>query len=159
VLGVAAVIARILLVDDDPDVRRLFARLLRSEGYSVADVDSGRTALSLIDKSEFDCVLCDFHLGNDGVDGLDVLNRFNRLFPEKCKILISGSGTDFQSQCEQIGALYLSKPLALGAFLSALKILLPHSIVPPSRRRTRRQREKGNGLAGVQSATAIRIAK
>jgi CheY-like chemotaxis protein len=110
---------RVLLVDDDAITRRGLLRLLTDQGYAVQDADDGITALSLIDAYGFDAVLTDFHLGG-GIDGLDILNHFNKFFPEKRKILMSGTASNVRSRCVAVGASYFSKPLAIEELLKAL---------------------------------------
>lgn len=56
---------RVLLVEDDPLTRRGLGRLLQIEGYSVQVADNGKSARSLLDHSEFDAVVTDFHLGDE----------------------------------------------------------------------------------------------
>lgn len=137
---------RILVVDDDSFNRRTLVRLLKSKSYFVQNADNGRVALSLINSSAFDAVITDFHLGN-GIDGLDILNHFNGLFPEKCKILMSGTATDVQSRCTSIGALYFSKPVNVDALLISIEALVPKPTVDANlifafRQRSKELREK-----------------
>ncbi len=113
----------ILLVEDEPIFRRNLALFLKTEGYPVADVESGAKALNLISSSSFDAVISDYRLGNK-VNGLDVLTRFEQRFPGKAKILMSGTITDLKRRCESMGALFIHKPLQLDELLIKLKSLL-----------------------------------
>jgi len=113
----------ILLVEDEPILRRNLALFLKTEGYFVADVESGAKALNLISSSSFDAVISDFRLGNK-INGLDVLTRFEHRFPGKSKILVSGTLTDLKRRCESMGALFMHKPIQLDDLLIKLKSLL-----------------------------------
>src|SRR5690606_5308546 len=78
---------RVLLVDDDVDLRRMLSRLLRRAAFEVVEVDSGRTALAELGKQRFDVVLSDVHMP-DG-DGLEVLRGVRRIDLDLPVILIS----------------------------------------------------------------------
>jgi len=63
--------AKILVVDDDPDFVRITAKILRSAGYEVASAASGAKALQAMRKDSFDLVLLDVMMSYV-LDGLDV---------------------------------------------------------------------------------------
>jgi two-component system response regulator PilR (NtrC family) len=63
--------ANILVVDDELSMRELLDYMLSREGYKVSLAESGRSAAQLIEKSDFDLLLCDIKLGD--MTGLDVL--------------------------------------------------------------------------------------
>lgn len=113
----------ILLVEDEPILRRNLGLFLKTEGYFVADTGSGAAALDLMSSSSFDAVISDFRLGNK-VNGLDVLTRFEQCFPGKSKILVSGTTTDLEPRCESIGAFFIRKPFLLDDLLIRLRGLL-----------------------------------
>lgn len=61
---------KILIVDDDEDVLIELERLLEGEGYCTVTAWSGREALALSEKSQFDLLLVDEHLGDVDVGAL-----------------------------------------------------------------------------------------
>ncbi len=65
-----SVSAKILTVDDDPQIRSLLRRLLEPEGYKVTEAANGREARSLLSQHDFDLVLLDLNLPE--VDGLSL---------------------------------------------------------------------------------------
>jgi len=65
--------ARILVVDDEPAILRLTARLLRAEGYSVSTEGSGEAAVAAVQRDSPDLVLLDVQMR--GLSGLDVCRR------------------------------------------------------------------------------------
>ena len=62
--------SKVLLVEDEPDIRELVSYNLRKSGFEVATADDGETALSNIEKEDPDLVILDLML--PGVDGLEV---------------------------------------------------------------------------------------
>jgi DNA-binding response OmpR family regulator len=71
------VIRRVLIVDDDVDMRRLLGRLLECEGYEVSEAAGPWEALSAFARHEPDLVLLDIVLGED--DGVELLKELRRL--------------------------------------------------------------------------------
>jgi DNA-binding response OmpR family regulator len=68
--------ARLLVVDDDPDIRSLLTRLLREEGYETERASSGTEALQMLARQRPDLVILDVVLG--GENGFDVLAAIRR---------------------------------------------------------------------------------
>ncbi|HET9727741.1 MAG TPA: response regulator, partial [Gemmatimonadales bacterium] len=65
--------AQILLVDDEANIRRMLAALLREEGFTVAEAANGNAALLQVDAVDPDVVLLDL-LMPPGPDGLETLS-------------------------------------------------------------------------------------
>lgn len=74
-------IARILVVDDEPSLRRTFERALRPMGYEVVSVGDAHLAYELLDATEHDLVLLDIHLPGLAGDALylALIRRWPRL--------------------------------------------------------------------------------
>jgi DNA-binding response OmpR family regulator len=64
---------RLLIVEDDPDVRLFMVLALRSEGYEVTSASDAREAFSCLNSKHFDLVLTDF--GLPGKDGLAMVEE------------------------------------------------------------------------------------
>jgi CheY-like chemotaxis protein len=64
---------KILLVEDEPDLRNLYATLLKSQGYDVKEAENGNSALAQMKEGGFDLVLLDIML--PGIDGLHILKE------------------------------------------------------------------------------------
>src|SRR3979411_1008673 len=74
--------SRILLADDQADIRDALRLLLKREGYETQAVASPAEALSAIESREFDAVLMDLNYARDttsGQEGLDLLTRIQML--------------------------------------------------------------------------------
>ncbi|HZK92203.1 MAG TPA: response regulator [Stellaceae bacterium] len=73
--------ARILVVDDDPDVRLVSVEMLRELGYEVVDVDSGAAALDRLESGEiFDLALIDIAM--PGLTGIETVRRARQRWPQ-----------------------------------------------------------------------------
>ncbi len=79
---------RILLVDDEDNVRRLYQLELEDEGHEVVSAATGEDALRHVERSAFDLVLLDIKLERES--GLDVLRRIKEMQPGLSVILNSG---------------------------------------------------------------------
>ncbi len=109
---------RILLVDDQADVREGVAEMLRSMGHQVSAVDGGPAALALARRSRFDVVVTD--VGMPGMNGLEVAERLRTLAPAVPVILLSGWDLDAEAIPPSNVARVLSKPVTLGSLNAAL---------------------------------------
>ncbi|MBW2192965.1 MAG: sigma-54-dependent Fis family transcriptional regulator [Deltaproteobacteria bacterium] len=81
----------ILVVDDEFSMRELLEVMLSREGYAVSSAGSGRQAISMIEKENFDLLLCDIKLGD--ITGLDVLRVSKTQNQETVVIMISAYAT------------------------------------------------------------------
>ena len=100
-----------LVVEDDPPLRRLLGAELRERGYAVTDVAGAAEARAAIDRRPFDLVLTDLALAHGS--GLDVLAHARQEQPGVPVILLSGRGTiDDAVRAMKLGAFdFLQKPL------------------------------------------------
>ena len=68
--------AHLLVVDDNADIRNLFAEQLRDEGHQVTTASNGEEAMALLRNKGFDLVVLDVKLDHES--GLDLLRKINR---------------------------------------------------------------------------------
>ena len=78
----------ILAVDDNPDDRKLFRRMLESAGYSVVERSSGKEALTAVEKTSLESMTLDLSMPDK--DGFDVLRTVRSKHPEIKIIVVSG---------------------------------------------------------------------
>ena len=117
--------ARILLVDDEANIRRMLGALLRSEGFTVTEAPNGNAALLLIEQIDPDVVLLDL-LMPPGPDGLETLTQLRDQGHTAPVIMMSGKAqlTD-AVRAVKLGAFqFLEKPLSPEAVLVTLRAAL-----------------------------------
>lgn len=109
---------RLLLVDDDPSLRRLMTIRLEGAGHTVASVDSADRALEVLSDFGAECVITDLRM--DGMDGLDLLERLSAHHPSVPVIMITAHGTIPEAvSATQAGALdFLTKPVDKATLLA-----------------------------------------
>lgn len=79
---------RVLVVDDEENVRITTAAILEQEGYLVETASDGRDALLKLGRGEFDLVLTDLHM--EGMDGSALLNELSAKYPDVVTIILTG---------------------------------------------------------------------
>jgi len=82
---------RILVVDDEANVRTVFSDVLRKENYLVKAVKDAPQALKAIDEENFDLALVD--LGRPKTDGIETLENIKKRKPEIIVIIYTGHGS------------------------------------------------------------------
>ena len=102
---------KVLVVDDDPAVRKSIDRVLSSKGYAVITAENGEEALQTMEQSPFDVVLLDMRM--PGQDGLSVLRTIKQKWPESEVVIITGYPTvDSAKEAVRLGAYdYVAKPV------------------------------------------------
>ncbi len=102
--------AKILAVDDEPIVLDSFRKILVLAGFSVDTVETGKEALGLVQKHEYDFVFTDLKMPE--MDGLDVTKAVKHLRPDVDVIMITGYATiESAVDAMKFGALdYIQKP-------------------------------------------------
>src|SRR3954463_16065417 len=118
--------ARLLVVDDEENLRITTAAILEQEGYHVETASSGNEAVALLEKAEFDLVLTDLHM--EGGDGLSVLAEIRRRPPLTISVVLTG----FASVESAIAALqqgaydYLVKPCDIDSMKHTIRRGVEH---------------------------------
>ena len=111
---------RILVVDDDVDILRVFKAILEKEGYKVETAETGEAALEKIKNEKFNVCLVDVRLPD--MDGTDILlNMAND--PETIKIIVTGFSTiDVGKKAADYGADdFLVKPVRAEELLATVR--------------------------------------
>jgi CheY-like chemotaxis protein len=78
----------ILIVDDDADATLELQEIIASEGYYCEVANDPRTAIKLVKNTEFDALICDFHM--PGINGLELLRLIREINPIGIEIMVSG---------------------------------------------------------------------
>jgi CheY-like chemotaxis protein len=99
---------RILLVDDENDIRRTLSRLLIESGYAVETASNGADAIALIARQRPDLLLLDYAM--PGMTGLDVAKTVRQTYPRLPILFMSGFADTKMLEVEMPAALLLRKP-------------------------------------------------
>ncbi len=119
---------QVLLVEDDPALRKLVKGFLQVAGFGVVEAFDGRRAMTFLKEQRFDLIVLDLMLPESS--GYDVLDFIKREVPHKSPILmVSARGLpEDRAQAEELGAsMYLIKPFTRGEFTRAIKQLTESS--------------------------------
>jgi len=113
--------ARILIVDDDENIRKVLTTILEEEGYSVESVDTARKAMERTKRKFYNLALIDIRLPD--MEGIELLTRVRNTTPKMRKIIITGYPT-LQNAIESVnrGAdAYIMKPFEMEKVLETIK--------------------------------------
>jgi DNA-binding NtrC family response regulator len=104
-------VARILVVDDDPDIRGVIREFLMPEGYELRMAASAREAFRILEREAINLVLTDLVMPDD--EGIAMIQEIRRRFPTVKTVAMSGARFGpFLRAAELLGAnATLSKPL------------------------------------------------
>jgi len=108
-------VAKLLIVDDELDVREFAANFFRKRKIDVLTAGSGAEALSIFDKENPHLILLDIKM--DNMDGVETLKRLKEKDKNAKVVMVTGKKPEEDEsfkQCKQLGALnYIHKPLEL----------------------------------------------
>jgi len=130
--GTLANPARILIVDDDADMRALLGEALRREGYTVAGASDGASAFLACRAASFDVILMDKNL--PGPSGLELLPGFRQTWPHAHVIMMTAFG-DASTSVEAVekgAADFLSKPFPIERMKAAIRRTLTPDAPSPA---------------------------
>jgi CheY-like chemotaxis protein len=113
-------VSTILVIEDDPGVRRVLQHTLEYAGHTVKAVDNGRDALRAVNEKEPDLVVTDIVMPDS--DGLEVIRLLTSDHPAVRIIAISGGGMIHRTT-------YLELAHLLGADLTLQKPVLPSDLI------------------------------
>lgn len=114
---------RILLVDDEPDLRQMVRRYLQAEGFDVADVADGESALARLRKSTPDLILLD--IGMPDMDGFTVLQEVRKTSEVPVIMLTARSEEIDRVMGLTMGADdYLTKPFSPRELVARIRAVL-----------------------------------
>ena len=83
--------ARILIVDDSPEVRETIRAMLQEAGLGVVEAKGGKEAFRALRARPVDLVLCDIFMAN--LDGLEIIRALRKAFPELKIVAMSDGGS------------------------------------------------------------------
>ena len=118
---------RILVVDDEPDLRDALQLLLEAKGYEIVTASGGADALEILGKDKFDLVVLDYFMPEmTGRDVADKIRSDPQLKDQKIAFLtVAVFGDVGREDLEALGALdYIQKPFDNDDFVKRIKKMI-----------------------------------
>lgn len=145
---------KILIIEDESSIRRVLTKIIQEENetYQVEEAEDGLAGLAMIEKTDYDLVLCDIKMPK--MDGVEVLERTQKTNPEIPFIMISGHG-DLETavQTMRLGAFdYISKPPDLNRLLNAVRNALDKKQLIVENKRLKNKVDKNYEMIGNSEA-------
>ena len=119
--------ARLLVVDDEPQIREFIARALAAAGYAIDFAKSGKEGLSQATAGDYDLVILDLVMPD--MDGREILSRLRHDRPDQAVLVLSCLADVMTTKvdCLELGAQdYLTKPFSLAELLARVRVRLRH---------------------------------
>jgi CheY-like chemotaxis protein len=115
---------QVLVVDDNPGIRRLLGRLLHSHRFSVLEASSVPEAVSTVGQHAISAVILDLHLGTQS--GLDLLERLRQdpRHAETPVLILTGTNSmsdEAETTIRRNGAQLFHKPISLGLLVEHIE--------------------------------------
>ncbi len=127
---------RILVIDDDEQMKRLLLAMLSQDDFQVACASSGEEGARIFRENPFDLIVTDIFM--PGSSGLDVIVQLKDEYPDVRFIAISGGvpggSLDLLPVAQSLGAETLRKPFFKGLLLSKIKKLMEEKEKPAGRK-------------------------
>lgn len=126
--------ATVLVIDDEPPIRKLLRMGLSTQGYAILEAPNGRTALDLLSREGADLVILD--LGLPDMRGHDLLKAIRARHPDLPVVVLS-SRDDEGGKVEalDLGADdYVTKPFGMAELLARLRAALRHQLASQGER-------------------------
>jgi DNA-binding NtrC family response regulator len=136
--------ARILVVDDEANIRALIDEILSEEGYDVTTAADAKEARGARKRQEFDLILLDIWMPD--TDGISLLREWSEGGATGTVVMMSGHGTvDTAVEATRLGAVdFIEKPVSLAKLLRTVERALA----------VRRNKEQRRGLAAQNAVPA-----
>jgi two-component system nitrogen regulation response regulator NtrX len=148
---------RVLIIDDEPNIRRMLGALLRAEGYAVDEAPTGPAGLLALETIDPDAIFMDY-LMPPGPDGLETLRIVRERGNEVPVIMMSGKAQLADAvRATQLGAFqFLEKPLSPEVALVTLRSALELGRARSQNRALREALAPRNEMVG-QSEAMMRV--
>jgi DNA-binding NtrC family response regulator len=130
---------RLLIVEDEPDLRQIFVDILTTDGYDISTAHDGEMAIQMLSENTYDLSLIDLYLPK--ADGFQVLAHLQRVNSSTSAIVMTGHAS-IESAVEamkQGAADYLTKPVAFDQLRIVVKKALDVRRLQQENRRLRHQ--------------------
>ena len=117
---------KVLIVDDEPAIRNILARILANKGHDAQTVASGKAALAILQNRGYDLLVADLKMsGISGIDLYEVLKRKQPDMAAKTVFITGDTMTEETSEfLNSTGRPYLAKPFTPMEFLATIDTAL-----------------------------------
>jgi two-component system, OmpR family, KDP operon response regulator KdpE len=130
--------AKVLIVDDEPSIRRALRTTFGTLGFDTAEAMTGEQALPLLHRTNFDTVLLDINM--PGMGGIEACREIRRLFPRLAVLMLTvRDSEDDKVEALEAGADdYVTKPFPIRELVARVRAAVRRAQTPP-----------GNGSAPI----------
>ena len=144
--------AKILIIDDEKSIRSTLREILEYEKYEVDEAKDGEEALALLEKNNYDVVLCDIRMPK--MDGIVVLEKAIEMEKEAQFIMVSAHGTiETAVECTKKGAYdFIQKPPDLNRLLLTVRNALDKSDLVQETKVLKKKIYKSADILGASEA-------
>ncbi len=144
---------KILIVDDDPRMRKSLANLLNREGYVITEAPGGKEATDHLGSDVFDLVIADLKM--EPLSGLDLLRLVKQMSPDVEVILITAFGTiEVAVEAMRLGAFdFITKPFQVEEILLRVRNALEKHRLKEEVNQLRTEVKSAFGFEGIVGAS------
>ncbi|NOR65655.1 MAG: response regulator [Candidatus Scalindua sp.] len=129
--------AKVLIIDDEENIRFTFEDFFSDEGYEVATAEDYDDALKMIEVSDIDLILADINL--KGKSGIDILKEV-KTRKLNCPVIMITAAPDLDTASDalRLGAFdYVSKPVQLDSLMRIIKTAMKHKTLADEKEKYR----------------------
>ncbi len=130
---------RILIVDDDENLRSGMVTILENEGFEVDEAENGRVGIEKLDKGIYDLIITDYKMNE--MDGLRFLKQLKAEYPSMKVIMVTGYGSiEHAVEAMKLGAVnYITKPITPKKLIELVQNILDvnseHNLSPQEKQK------------------------
>lgn len=144
----------ILIIDDEPAIRKALREILEYESFEVKEAEDGAAALKIVEKENFDLIFCDVKMPR--MDGIEVLTKMKEKGVESPVVIMTGHG-NVETAVEALkkGAYdFIQKPLDLNRILVTVRNASNQHTLEKETKTLRRKVNKvlGSNIVGESEA-------
>jgi len=108
-------ITKILLVEDQEQLREMFSSILKDEGFYLDEAEDGIEALELLNNNNYSLLVTDIFMPN--LNGFELALKCQKNFPSTKIIMLSGGGEKLEAQHKDSIVIYKNKKIEVDLFL------------------------------------------
>jgi len=116
-------LGKVLIVDDEPAIRNILARILSNKGHQAQTVSSGKAALAILHEKGYDLLVADLKMS--GVSGMELYETLKKKSPDMADRTVFITGDTMTEETNDFlassGRPYLAKPFTPMEFLEVIE--------------------------------------